>query len=706
MVTALGVTVPARDLRAPDPRAQLTAVLSAWLPLAAAVLRVVARSLPSPAVLGPDRAERLICPQTRQFSSLPEPTRALQEHFTACSPAGPTIVFVSKMFPVPRAELPGNRARPLTAEELGERREGARARHAERQEGAVQLTAEQVEKLQQRDVPEEKSGDIAFIAFARVYSGSLAAGQELLVLGPKYDPAATAAQVLPGEEVPPGRHVARATIGQLYILLGRDLEPVDRVPAGNVVGIAGLASCVQKSATISSSPWCPPFVPLVQSSVPILRVALEPERSSDLARLQAGLQILNQADAHVEVMVSEAGEMVLATAGEVHLQRCLADLTDEYAGCPITVSEPIVPFRETIVRPPDMDMVNEAVEKLTIEQEEEEAKEDVVTIETPNKQCTLRVRAVALPSGLAGLLEERQALLRAPDRRAALPAATTELLQQLKQQTAALLAEEPELRGLEEQLWSFGPKQCGPNLLLNCVADYTANSGAWPGPGEEERAVGPGDPRAELESSLVQGFQLASLAGPLCEEQMMGVAFLLLHWEVRPQGEEGWGPLSGQIVSAMKEACRRAFSARPARLMVAMYSCQIQVKAEALGKMYNVLARRHGKVVQEDMVEGSSTFDVTAHVPVIESMDFGAELRKQTSGLAMPQLVFSHWQVLEVDPTWQPHTEEELLHFGEHADSENMARRYMNNIRKRKGLKIDEKLVEFAEKQRTITKNK
>jgi len=31
---------------------------------------------------------------------------------------------------------------------------------------------------------------------------------------------------------------------------------------------------------------------------------------------------------------------------------------------------------------------------------------------------------------------------------------------------------------------------------------------------------------------------------------------------------------------------------------------------------------------------------------------------------------------------------------------------YMNEIRKKKGLAIDEKIVEFAEKQRTITRNK
>lgn len=63
-------------------------------------------------------------------------------------------------------------------------------------------------------------------------------------------------------------------------------------------------------------------------------------------------------------------------------------------------------------------------------------------------------------------------------------------------------------------------------------------------------------------------------------------------------------------------------------------------------------------------------------------------------------------QVIANDPFWVPSTEEELLHFGEKADSENVARRYMNAVRKRKGLRVDEKIVEHAEKQRTLKKNK
>ena len=63
-------------------------------------------------------------------------------------------------------------------------------------------------------------------------------------------------------------------------------------------------------------------------------------------------------------------------------------------------------------------------------------------------------------------------------------------------------------------------------------------------------------------------------------------------------------------------------------------------------------------------------------------------------------------QVLSSDPYWVPTTEEEYLHFGEKADSANQALKYMNAVRRRKGLYVEEKIVEHAEKQRTLSKNK
>ena len=59
-------------------------------------------------------------------------------------------------------------------------------------------------------------------------------------------------------------------------------------------------------------------------------------------------------------------------------------------------------------------------------------------------------------------------------------------------------------------------------------------------------------------------------------------------------------------------------------------------------------------------------------------------------------------QVIPFDPFWVPSTEEELLHYGEKADTESRGRLYMNQVRRRKGLPMEEKIVEHAEKQRTL----
>ena len=63
------------------------------------------------------------------------------------------------------------------------------------------------------------------------------------------------------------------------------------------------------------------------------------------------------------------------------------------------------------------------------------------------------------------------------------------------------------------------------------------------------------------------------------------------------------------------------------------------------GKMYAVLGKRNGRILSEDMREGSSVFNIEAVLPVVESFGFAEEIRKRTSGLASPQLKFSHWEV-------------------------------------------------------------
>ena len=64
------------------------------------------------------------------------------------------------------------------------------------------------------------------------------------------------------------------------------------------------------------------------------------------------------------------------------------------------------------------------------------------------------------------------------------------------------------------------------------------------------------------------------------------------------------------------------------------------------GRVYGVLGKREGRVLHEEMKEGTEMFIINAVLPVAESFGFADEIRKRTSGLASPQLVFSHWEVI------------------------------------------------------------
>lgn len=51
-----------------------------------------------------------------------------------------------------------------------------------------------------------------------------------------------------------------------------------------------------------------------------MRVALEPEDPSDMQSLLDGLKLLTQADPCAEVLIQDTGEIILLTAGELHLE--------------------------------------------------------------------------------------------------------------------------------------------------------------------------------------------------------------------------------------------------------------------------------------------------------------------------------------------------------------------------------------------------
>ena len=168
------------------------------------------------------------------------------------------------------------------------------------------------------------------------------------------------------------------------------------------------------------------------------------------------------------------------------------------------------------------------------------------------------------------------------------------------------------------------------------------------------------------------------------------------------EAAQNMGRLTGEIMRTTRDCIRQGFLDWSPRLQLAMYSCEIQASAEVLGRVYSVITRRRGRIVAESLLEPSTNFTILALLPVAESFGFADEIRQRTSGFAAPQLVFAGFEMLDEDPFWVPTTEEELEDLGEKADRENVAKRYVDAVRERKGLAVRKKVVESAEKQKTL----
>lgn len=83
---------------------------------------------------------------------------------------------------------------------------------------------------------------------------------------------------------------------------------------------------------------------------PVVRVAVQPNKQTDLDKFIDGLDKLSKSDPCVVVSHEKTGEFVISGVGEFHLEICIHDLENDYARCQTIKSTPIVSFRETVQR--------------------------------------------------------------------------------------------------------------------------------------------------------------------------------------------------------------------------------------------------------------------------------------------------------------------------------------------------------------------
>ena len=487
---SLSLTIPPHILRSRDPRALLTTLFAAWLPLSTALLVSVIEQLPAPPSAQSSRLPALLDASPGASHIDPLVRDAMINFKTATS--DPVVAFVSKMVAVPTSELPQNKRRggKLTAEESRDMARKKRAAIAKAQavsneelpNGVSGITEALASTNLHGDEEmngggtEQKEDAEHLIGFARLYSGTLTVGDSIYVLPPKFSPASPHATPEP----------QKVTITALYLLMGRGLEPLISVPAGVVFGIGGLEGHILKSGTLCSQlEGSVNLAGVSMGSEPIVRVALEPVNPSDLNKMIDGMRMLEQSDPCAQYEVLESGEHVILTAGELHLERCLKDLRERFAKCEIQAGEPIVPYRETIVSTPEMGPVKT----------KDTPRGSVLGV-TTSKQISVRIRVRPLPISVTEYLEKNigatrrfYAEIKAAEESRGTDKSSEEMIDvdgssddnaqnlnhlsisDFKRELTEAFHEAEEqqdyLPDVVDDITAFGPRRTGPNLLID-----------------------------------------------------------------------------------------------------------------------------------------------------------------------------------------------------------------------------------------------
>ncbi|CAN6181751.1 unnamed protein product [Urochloa humidicola] len=258
-----------------------------------------------------------------------------------------------------------------------------------------------------------------FFAFGRVFSGRVATGMKVRIMGPNY---------VPGQK----KDLYVKNVQRTIIWMGKKQESVHDVPCGNTVAMVGLDQFITKSATLTNEKEvnaCP-LRAMKFSVSPFMRVAVQCKHVSDLPKLVEGLKRLVKSDLMAVCTIEESGEHIIAGAGALHLDMCLRDLQDHFmGGAPIDVTLPSVSFRETVL----------------------ERSCRTVMSKSQNKHNRLYMEARPMEQGLAEAIDEGRIGPRDDP----------------KVRSKILSEEFGWDKDVAKKIWCFGPDATGPNMVVD-----------------------------------------------------------------------------------------------------------------------------------------------------------------------------------------------------------------------------------------------
>merc|ERR1712178_97220 len=277
-----------------------------------------------------------------------------------------------------------------------------------------------------------------FVAFGRVFSGTIKTGQKARIMGPNY---------VPGQK----SDLYQKSIQRVMLMMAGKTEPIDDVPCGNTVGIVGVDQYILKTGTITDNETAHNIKVMKYSVSPVVQQSVRPKTPQDLPKLVEGLKRLSKSDPIVQCSTSESGEHIVAGAGELHLEICLKDLEEDFMkGPPIVKGDPVVSFRETVTEESDRMCLSKS----------------------PNKHNRLYMKADTIGEELSKAIDDN----------------VISSTQDPKTRGRALADDYGWDVNFARKIWCFGPDTSGPNMFvdhtvgvqyLNEIKDHVVSAFQW-----------------------------------------------------------------------------------------------------------------------------------------------------------------------------------------------------------------------------------
>ena len=173
------------------------------------------------------------------------------------------------------------------------------------------------------------------VAFGRLFSGTLRAGQKVRIMGAMYTP---------GKR--DDLFVDKA-LGRVQLVCPCAMETLDSMSAGNLVGLDGIDQYIATTATVSDSDESPLPLRSKRRATFVVRVAVEPQQPSELPKLMEGIRWLCKSDTRISASTEDSGLIIVAGGSEEHVEAAIRDV-EAQMGIQIKRSPPSVAVKETV----------------------------------------------------------------------------------------------------------------------------------------------------------------------------------------------------------------------------------------------------------------------------------------------------------------------------------------------------------------------